>query len=80
MNSYEFLLKGKENHHKFTKEANSEAIKNLDLLIAADQNNAQTCLEGLRYGSSILSWLPPMTDEKMGELTWFTRKGFRSRS
>ena len=31
MNSYEFLLKGKENHHKFTKEANFEAMKNLDL-------------------------------------------------
>ena len=50
--SYEFLLKGKDNHHKFTKEANAEAIKNLDLAISTDANNAQAyawkaCVMGL---------------------------------
>ena len=41
ISSYEYLLRGKENHHKFTKEANSEALKNFDKAIEADSNNAQ---------------------------------------
>ena len=41
MNSYEFLLRGKELHHQFNKEANSEAIKMFDSAIKVDPNNAQ---------------------------------------
>ena len=41
ISSYEYLLRGKENHHKFTKEANEEALKNFDKAIEADVNNAQ---------------------------------------
>ena len=39
--SYEYLLRGKENHHKFTKEANQEALQNFDKAIEADAGNAQ---------------------------------------
>ena len=35
------MLRGKENHHKFTKEANIEALVNFDKAIKADANNAQ---------------------------------------
>ncbi len=41
MSSYEYLLKGKELHHQFTKEANAEAIVMFDAAIKADPNNAQ---------------------------------------
>ena len=41
MNSYEFLLRGKELHHQFNKEANSEAIKMFDSAIKSDPDNAQ---------------------------------------
>ncbi len=41
ISSYEYLLRGKDNHHKFTKEANKEAIENFDKAIEADVNNAQ---------------------------------------
>ena len=41
ISSYEYLLRGKENHHKFTKEACQEALKNFDKAIEADVNNAQ---------------------------------------
>ena len=41
ISSYEYLLRGKENHHKFTKEANAEALANFDKAIEADNNNAQ---------------------------------------
>ena len=41
ISSYEYLLRGKENHHKFTKEANEEALKNFDKAIELDANNAQ---------------------------------------
>ena len=41
ISSYEYLLRGKENHHKFTKEANAEALANFDKAIEADSNNAQ---------------------------------------
>ena len=41
ISSYEYLLRGKENHHKFTKEANIEALVNFDKAIKADANNAQ---------------------------------------
>ena len=41
ISSYEYLLRGKENHHKFTKEACQEALKNFDKAIEADANNAQ---------------------------------------
>ena len=41
ISSYEYLLRGKDNHHKFTKEANIEALKNFDKAILADSNNAQ---------------------------------------
>ena len=69
MNSYEFLLKGKENHHKFTKEANFEAIKNLDLAIASDKNNAQAyAWKACVMGQAFYRGYTPMTDEKMGEL------------
>ena len=68
MNSYEFLLKGKENHHKFTKEANFEAIK-FDLAIAADKNNAQAyAWKACVMGQAFYRGYTPMTDEKMGEL------------
>ena len=55
MNSYECLLKGKELHHKFTKEANEESLKVLDLSIEADKNNSQAyawkaCALGQAYG------------------------------
>lgn len=67
--SYEFLLKGKDNHHKFTKEANAEAIINLDLAISTDLNNAQAyawkaCVIGQALGRGYCE----MTDEKVGEL------------
>lgn len=41
ISSYEYLLRGKENHHKFTKEANQEALQNFDKAIEADSGNAQ---------------------------------------
>ena len=41
ISSYEYLLRGKENHHKFTKEANAEALANFDKAIEADSTNAQ---------------------------------------
>ena len=41
ISSYEYLLRGKENHHKFTKEANEEALQNFDKAIEADAGNAQ---------------------------------------
>ena len=55
MNSYECLLKGKELHHRFTKEANEESLKVLDLSIEADKNNSQAyawkaCALGQAYG------------------------------
>ena len=67
--SYEFLLKGKDNHHKFTKEANAEAMINLDLAISADKNNAQAyawkaCVIGQALGRGYCE----MTDEKVNEL------------
>jgi len=75
MNSYEFLLKGKENHHKFTKEANSEAIKNLDLAIAADKNNAQAyAWKACVLGQAFYRGYIPMTDDKMGELLGLLEK------
>jgi tetratricopeptide (TPR) repeat protein len=39
--SYEYLLRGKENHHKFSKEANIEALKCFDKALIADPGNAQ---------------------------------------
>ena len=75
MNSYEFLLKGKENHHKFTKEANFEAIKNLDLAIAADKNNAQAyAWKACVMGQAFYRGYTAMTDEKMGELLGLLEK------
>jgi len=69
MTSYEFLLKGKDNHHKFTKEANEEAIKNLDLAIKADKNNAQAyAWKACVLGQAFYRGYMQMTDEKMGEL------------
>ena len=41
ISSYEYLLRGKDNHHKFTKEANIKALENFDKAIEADANNAQ---------------------------------------
>ena len=69
MTSYEFLLKGKDNHHKFTKEANDEAMKSLDLAISADSNNAQAyawkaCVIGQALGRGYCE----MSDDKVGEL------------
>ena len=69
MTSYEFLLKGKDNHHKFTKEANDEAMKSLDLAISADENNAQAyawkaCVIGQALGRGYCE----MSDDKVGEL------------
>ena len=67
--SYEFLLKGKDNHHKFTKEANAEAIKNLDLAISTDANNAQAyAWKACVMGQAFYRGYTEMTDEKMGEL------------
>ena len=69
MTSYEFLLKGKDNHHKFTKEANAEAIKNLDLAISTDANNAQAyAWKACVMGQAFYRGYTEMTDEKMGEL------------
>ena len=75
MTSYEFLLKGKDNHHKFTKEANIEAISNLDLAISTDVNNAQAyawkaCVIGQALGRGYCE----MTDEKVGELIGLLEK------
>ena len=69
MTSYEFLLKGKENHHKFTKEANEEAMQNLDSAISADKNNAQAyawkaCVIGQALGRGYCE----MSNEKVDEL------------
>ena len=69
MTSYEFLLKGKDNHHKFTKEANAEAMIDLDRAISTDANNAQAyawkaCVIGQALGRGYCE----MTDEKIGEL------------
>ena len=55
MTSYESLLKGKELHHRFTKEDNAESLKALDLSIQADRNNSQAyawkaCALGQAYG------------------------------
>tara|TARA_B100000900_G_scaffold414857_1_gene442795 strand:+ start:2060 stop:3511 length:1452 start_codon:yes stop_codon:yes gene_type:complete len=67
--SYEFLLKGKDNHHKFTKEANAEAMIDLDRAISTDANNAQAyawkaCVIGQAMGRGYCE----MTNEKIGEL------------
>ena len=69
MTSYEYLLKGKDNHHKFTKEANDAAMKDLDQAIQIDANNAQAyawkaCVIGQALGRGYCD----MTDEKVGEL------------
>ncbi len=69
MTSYEFLLKGKDNHHKFTKEANDAAINDLDRAIQMDVNNAQAyawkaCVIGQALGRGYCE----MTDDKVGEL------------
>ena len=69
MTSYEFLLKGKDNHHKFTKEANAEAMIDLDMAISTDANNAQAyawkaCVIGQAMGRGYCE----MTNEKIGEL------------
>ncbi len=69
MTSYEFLLKGKDNHHKFTKEANDAAISDLDRAIQMDVNNAQAyawkaCVIGQALGRGYCE----MTDDKVGEL------------
>ena len=55
MTSYESLLKGKELHHRFTKEDNEESLKALDLSIQADRDNSQAyawkaCALGQAYG------------------------------
>jgi len=39
--SYEFLLRGKEMHHRFTPEGNQQALEFFDKAIEADANNAQ---------------------------------------
>lgn len=41
MTSYEYLLRGKEGHHKLSVEANSTALQMFDAAIEADPNNAQ---------------------------------------
>ena len=69
MTSYEFLLKGKDNHHKFTKEANTAAMHDLDRAISTDANNAQAyawkaCVIGQALGRGYCE----MTNEKIGEL------------
>ncbi|MFL2721974.1 MAG: hypothetical protein ACJ0E6_05855 [Gammaproteobacteria bacterium] len=53
--SYEYLLKGKDLHHKFTKEANMKALEALDASINADTANSQAyawkaCALGQAYG------------------------------
>ena len=65
MTSYEFLLKGKDNHHKFTKEANDAAMSDLDRAIQMDVNNAQAyawkaCVIGQALGRGYCE----MTDDK----------------
>ena len=69
MTSYGFLLKGKNNHHKFTQEANAEARRNLDAAISADRNNAQAyawkaCVIGQALGRGYLE----MSDEVANEV------------
>ena len=66
MTSYEFLLKGKDNHHKFTKEANTAAMHDLDRAISTDANNAQAyawkaCVIGQALGRGYCE----MTNEKI---------------
>ena len=41
INSYEYLLRGKEQHHLFSKDANKAALDFFDKAIQADKNNAQ---------------------------------------
>ena len=41
MTSYEHLIKGKQMHHKSTKEGATKAIEYFDKAIEADKNNAQ---------------------------------------
>ena len=41
MSSYEFLLRGKELHHRYSAEASSEALMMFDKAIAADPENGQ---------------------------------------
>jgi len=41
LSSYEFLLRGKENHHKFSKEGVVEGLQMFDKSIDADPENAQ---------------------------------------
>ena len=69
MTSYEFLLKGKDNHHKFTKEANEAALHDLDQAILMDTNNAQAyawkaCVIGQALGRGYCE----MTNDKINEL------------
>ena len=41
ISSYEYLLRGKEMHHRFDKEANAQALEFFDKAIQADPSNAQ---------------------------------------
>ncbi|MBU26131.1 MAG: adenylate/guanylate cyclase domain-containing protein [Gammaproteobacteria bacterium] len=41
ISSYEYLLRGKEMHHRFEKEANKQALKFFDKAVEADPLNAQ---------------------------------------
>ena len=73
MTSYEFLLKGKNNHHKFSKQANEEARKNLDAAIRADGNNAQAyawkaCAIGQALGRGYIEMSDDVLEEVRGLL------------
>ena len=72
MSSYEYLLRGKEMHHKYEASANAEALNFFDLAIESDNENAQayawkacTYGQGLARGfikESFNDALPKFTD------------------
>ena len=55
MNSYEFLLRGKELHHKFEASANATALEMFDAAIKADPENGQAyAWKACTLGQSII--------------------------
>ena len=67
--SYESLLRGKEMHHKFTREANSQALEFFDQAIEADPTNAQAyAWKACTIGQGIFrGFLEGESDKFLGE-------------
>ena len=70
MSSYEFLLRGKELHHRFEQQSNGQALGMFDQAIKADPNNAQAyawkaCTMGQAIGRGYIEGTPEVFSEAM---------------